>query len=93
MADEGTERVQVWLTIDADLIATGEIPAYMATIAGDYARIETAGCVAIVSPQGSGWHRTRWAAENYAIAIRNLRIQQLRDELARIEAYTFGRRP
>lgn len=93
MAAEAPERIRIWLTVDADLIATGEIPEYMARIHGEYAWVEIEpGQQGCAIGEGRLWHRTRWAAQNYALTIRNLRVQQLRDELAKLEGYTFGRR-
>lgn len=41
--------------------------------------------------EGSNWHRQRWAAENYARQLQAARLGILREEIARLEGYRFGR--
>ena len=41
--------------------------------------------------EGANWHRKRWAAENYARQLQEARLAILREEIARLEGYRFGR--
>ncbi|GBU17264.1 MULTISPECIES: hypothetical protein [Methylobacterium] len=93
MADEPV-RIRIWLTDPLYLLRTGEIPAVMAEIILGRAIFEQPdGTKAALPYEGTIWHRTRWAAVNYARSIRHQHLEALRAEVARIEAFDFGARP
>ena len=88
MAEEAQPLVRVYLTL-ADVLQTGSIGEALADIQGDRILIRDGSSRFIVSGEGQSWHRTRWAAENYAHQLQMQRVRELRAELARIEALRF----
>ena len=86
MAD-APDLVRVFLTHDP--LLAGEVPEVMAEIHDGVAIFGD--CRYRVAPEGRAWHRTRWAAENYARQLQQVRIGELRAELARLEGMRFGR--
>lgn len=88
MADDPPPLVQVYLTVDP--LASGTIEASWARIEGSCAYVQgfPLRCFA---GEGVNWHRTRWAAENYARQLQAAKLAELRAEVARIEGYRFGR--
>ena len=87
MPEEPPPLVHVFLT--GDPLANGEIGDALARIEGDTAIYGPYGYQ--ITGEGRGWHRTRWAAENYARQLQATRLQVLRAEIERIEGYRFGR--
>ena len=79
--------VRVYITTDP--LAQGEIQEHWGRIEGD---------VVVYGPyhyrvglEGRGWHRQRWAAENYARQLQTAKLDELRAEVARLEGLRFGR--
>jgi hypothetical protein len=89
MAEEAPPLVRVYITTHA--LLTGEIEAAWAVIDGDYCRICDAEADRYLAGEGSNWHRTRWAAENYARQRQAEYLAFARADVARIEGYRFGR--
>ena len=87
MAEETAPLVQVFVT--SDPLTHGVIPEVWARIEGD--TIVHSAYEYRLTGEGRMWHRRRWAAENYACQIQAERLAQLRDEIARIEGFRFGR--
>ncbi|MCJ2051656.1 hypothetical protein [Methylobacterium sp. J-070] len=86
---EAIPLTRVFITTTA--LATGEIEAAWAEIDGDCCRIRDPEANRSLSGEGSNWHRTRWAAENYARQRQAELLTVLRSEIARVEGYRFGR--
>ena len=64
--------------------AYGEIEGEVVVIKDGTSRITLA------KVEGSLWHRTKWAAQNYACQLRDARLRVLREETDRLERMTFG---
>ena len=88
MAD-APDRVRVYLTGCA--LSHGEIEEAWAQINGDCCLVETRLTTRSIPGEGTHWHRQRWAAENYARQLQAVRLGILREEIARLEGYRFGR--
>ncbi|MCJ2143659.1 hypothetical protein [Methylobacterium sp. E-066] len=88
MAEE-TAILQVYVT--SHILADGVIEAVWAEVTGACCRISEVGEYRYLAGEGANWHRTRWAAENYARQRQAEYLRQLRSEIERIEGYRFGR--
>lgn len=89
MADEAG-KVRIFLTL-APLVR-GEIQEAYATVRGDVAFVETDTLAdQCYAGEGYVWHRTKWAAQNYACGMRDEQLRKLRAEVDRLERMTFGR--
>lgn len=86
---ETVPLTRVFITTSA--LATGEIEAAWAEIDGDCCRIRDPEAYRFLAGEGSSWHRTRWAAENYARQRQAELLAVLRSEVERVESYRFGR--
>lgn len=86
---EAIPLTRVFITTSA--LATGQIEAAWAEIEGDCCRIRDPDAYRFFAGEGSHWHRTRWAAENYARLRQGELLAVLRAEIARVEGYRFGR--
>jgi len=86
---EALPLTRVYVTTGA--LATGQIEAAWAQIEGDCCRIRDPEADRFLAGEGSNWHRTKWAAENYARQRQAEYLEQLRAEIARIEGFRFGR--
>ncbi|MCJ2092116.1 hypothetical protein MKK67_06330 [Methylobacterium sp. J-072] len=85
--DQYPPLVRVFITLDP--LAQGEILEAWGRIEGDTV---TFGPFAYrATGEGCGWHRQRWAAENYARQLQAERLTLLRAEVARLEGLRFGR--
>lgn len=87
MAEEATPLVRIFLTLDP--LTTGTIRETMAEIRGEAAFFYLEANYTCCAPEGSAWHRTRWAAENFAHQLQMQRVRDLRDEIARVEGLRF----
>jgi hypothetical protein len=88
MAEEAA-ILQVYVT--SHILADGVIEAVWAEVTDDCCRISDDGGYRYLAGEGTNWHRTRWAAENYARQRQAEYLRQLRSEIERIEGYRFGR--
>ncbi len=88
--------IHVYLTLDP--LDCGAVTEALAEIDGDVAIYGTNRYRAL--GEGKRWHRTRWAAENYARQLQMQRLAELRaqpkrpavcEEIARLEVMRFGR--
>ena len=91
MTDDAPAPVRIFLTQDP--LALGRLPVVVAQIAGDVAEWEASAGHCFLSGEGRTWHRTKWAAQNYACALRDRRLFELRAEVDRLERMDFGRKP
>lgn len=88
MTDAAPDYVRIFLTQDP--LALGRIPMVMAQIKGDVAEWKSMAGDCYVRGEGRSWHRTRWAAQNYACSLRNERLRTAREEVDRLERMDFG---
>ncbi|MGU3665127.1 hypothetical protein ACLBX9_13190 [Methylobacterium sp. A49B] len=89
MAEESPPLVRVYITTSA--LQTGEIEAAWAVVDGDCVCIRDREAHRYLAGEGTNWHRTRWAAENYARQKQAAYLEFGRADLARVESYRFGR--
>ncbi|SDA13153.1 hypothetical protein SAMN02799622_00924 [Methylobacterium sp. UNC378MF] len=87
MPDDPAPLVHVYLTPDP--LFAGEILEVWGKVVGDTVHYGAFGYC--LTGEGRQWHRQRWAAENYARQLQAARLAQLRDEIARVEGFRFGR--
>lgn len=86
---EAIPLTRVFITTHA--LVTGVIEATWAEIEGDCCRIRDPEAHRFLAGEGANWHRTKWAAENYARQRQAEYLEQLRVEVARLEEFRFGR--
>ena len=86
---EAIPLTRVFITTHA--LVTGVIEAAWAEIEGDGCRIRDPEAHRFLAGEGSNWHRTKLAAENYARQRQAEYLAQLRAEIARLEGFRFGR--
>lgn len=89
MAEETAPLVQVYITTNA--LLTGQIEVAWASISGDCICVREQEAYRHLAGEGSNWHRTKWAAENFARQKQAAFLDKLRSEITRVEGYRFGR--
>lgn len=88
MSSESGTIIRVYLTVDP--LSDGRIGEACGKIEGDVVIDGGGNALCVVAMEGMLWHRTKWAAQNYACQLRDARLQKLREETDRLERMTFG---